>query len=267
MTHPDDEISFFNDAALEVAPSPTELHRYAGYVQKLPLARPGTVHLQHSGYARLESEDAVLLADIGDIGPDYLPGHAHADTLSFELSIYGQRVVINSGTSRYGVSPERARQRGTAAHSTVCVDGEDSSEVWSGFRVARRARALDAQLDSAERSSAVSASHDGYQRLRGGGLHRRSWDLSKRKLQIEDRWTGHLPAESRLHLHPHVSATLGDGRVVITLPSGQTIQVQSPVGEIRIQPSTYHPKLGIRLDNQVLSLPLADGTASIGLSW
>ena len=56
---------------------------------------------------------------------------------------------MNSGTSEYGLGEERQRQRGTAAHNTVVIDGENSSEVWAGFRVARRARArlLDARAE------------------------------------------------------------------------------------------------------------------------
>ena len=69
------------------------------------------------------------------MGPDYIPGHAHADTLSFELSIGAQRVFVNSGTSEYGLSPKRLNQRKTAAHNTVEVDGKDSSQVWSGLEL------------------------------------------------------------------------------------------------------------------------------------
>ena len=63
----------------------------------------------------------------------------HADNLSFEWSLGEQRVLVNSGTSLYGVSSERHRQRKTKSHNTVEIDGFDSSEIWSGFRVARRA--------------------------------------------------------------------------------------------------------------------------------
>ena len=47
---------------------------------------------------------------------------------------------FDSGTSTYERDSERLRQRGTAAHNTVQLGGVDSSEVWSGFRVGRRAR-------------------------------------------------------------------------------------------------------------------------------
>ena len=98
-------------------------------------------------------------ADVGEIGPDYRPGHAHADTLCFELSVFGQRLVVNSGTSEYGLGAERLRQRGTAAHSTVQIDGADSSEVWSGFRVARRARPLCRTLDELDGAVILAGGH------------------------------------------------------------------------------------------------------------
>ena len=146
MRHADGEIGFFNDAALGVAPTCAELDGYALRLDLPAPPPPAGRWLQDSGYARLQNRHAVTLLDMAPVGPDYLPGHAHADTLSFELSLHGQRLLVNSGTSCYGAGAERLRQRGTAAHNTVVVDAQDSSQVWSGFRVARRARPVAAQV-------------------------------------------------------------------------------------------------------------------------
>src|SRR6267378_2144736 len=78
--------------------------------------------LESSGYIRLENKDTVVLFDAAPIGPDYQPGHAHADTLSLEVSHRGRRVLVNSGTSTYERGPERAKERGTAAHNTIVID-------------------------------------------------------------------------------------------------------------------------------------------------
>ena len=72
---------------------------------------------------RMQSENVVLIADLSEVGASYIPGHAHADTLSFELSLFGKRLFVNSGTSSYSLGPERHRQRSTIAHNTVCVSG------------------------------------------------------------------------------------------------------------------------------------------------
>ena len=138
MRHPDGEIPFFNDAAFGIAPAPGAVDDYADRLGFAAGPKPGDLSdLSASGYARLARGDAVLLLDAAPVGPDYLPAHAHADTLSFELSLFGRRVIVNSGTSVYGGGPERRRQRGTAAHSTVAIEGTDSSEVWG--RISRRA--------------------------------------------------------------------------------------------------------------------------------
>src|SRR5690606_28910828 len=133
--------------------------------------KANVLHHAESGYVRIEGACAVVFLDVGRVGPDYLPGHAHADTLSFEMSIGRRRVIVNSGTSVYGVSVERERQRGTAAHNTVVVDGENSSEVWSGFRVARRARPVDLSIKTGN-GVVVECGHDGYYRLPGRPMHR-----------------------------------------------------------------------------------------------
>ena len=181
-----------------------------------PAAAP--IWLRDSGYIRLEARPAVALLDVAPIGPDYLPGHAHADTLSFELSLFGQRVIVNGGTSRYGSGPERLAERGTAAHSTVQIDGADSSEVWGGFRVARRARPFAVQVrrgDPVEEGVAggtaqhavqkVTAAHDGYRRLPGRPVHRREWRLTPDHFSVADTIEGgYGVAVARFHLHPAI---------------------------------------------------------------
>jgi uncharacterized heparinase superfamily protein len=194
MTHPDGDIAFFNDAALGIAARPDALRSRAAHLGIEPTratpATDGLTRLDPSGYLRLAAGDFVVIADVAPIGPDYIPGHAHADTLSFELSWRGRRVLGNSGTSCYGTGPQRQLERGTAAHNTVTVDDQDSSEVWSGFRVARRARPMG--LEAAERDGhlVVACAHDGYTRLPGRPVHRRAWRLGPEGLHMHDDITG-----------------------------------------------------------------------------
>ena len=85
MVHPDGKIAFFNDAAFGIAPDFVQL---ADYALRLGL-KSVNVPLGESGYIRLEIGESMVLFDAGAIGPDHQPGHAHADTLSFELSLNG----------------------------------------------------------------------------------------------------------------------------------------------------------------------------------
>lgn len=269
MCHPDGEISFFNDAAMGVAPSRAALEAYAGRLGlgAAPSVGAGVTHLEPSGYVRLETGAAVALLDVAPVGPDYLPGHAHADTLSFELSLFGQRVLVNSGTSRYGIGAERARQRGTAAHNTVVIDGADSSEVWGGFRVARRARPIALAVDEGPPHS-VQCAHDGYRRLAGHPVHHREWTLDATSLVVADRVVGHAAeAEARFHLHPDVAATTMDGGVTLTLPRGESVTFMAERGRCRIEDASWHPRFGADVPTRCVVVTLEADGALVRVTW
>lgn len=270
MCHPDGELSFFNDAAFNIAPSPSEIEAYAN---RLGFAKvessDGITLLSNSGYTRLQNSDANALLDMARVGPDYLPGHAHADTLSFELSLFGQRILVNSGTSCYGTSAERLRQRGTAAHNTVVVNKQDSSEVWSGFRVARRAKPIKPVAEATDYLSANCA-HDGYQRLPGNPTHERFWELHEKCLTIMDRVHGSFEiAEARFHFHPDIQLSSEDhaNKGKGFLPNGKSFQWEVVRGIAYIERTSWHPQFGSSVPNSCLVIDLEQGQSQLQVSW
>lgn len=272
MCHPDGEISFFNDAAFGVAPHPKDIEKYANrlgiYNQQFNL---GDSHvLSETSYIRLQKKDAVAFLDLAKVGPEYLPGHGHADTLTFEFSLFNQRLIVNSGVSCYGLSVERLRQRGTAAHNTVIVNKEDSSEVWGGFRVARRAYPLSPKFNLDKERSLVECSHDGYCRMSGGGIHHRKWTLEKNFFEIEDYLPDITkPSQARFHFHPDItlkiSSDLSSG--VLIFPNGKNVIFKIDVGKAHIESSSWHPKFGITIPNKCLVIDLINGMSKLTLSW
>lgn len=274
MCHPDGEISLFNDAAFDIAPSVAELDGYARrvLVGVAPKVQSPLVQLRESGYVRLARGPAVALLDVAPVGPDYLPGHAHADTLSFELSVGTQRVLVNSGTSCYGSSPERLRQRGTAAHNTVVVNGQDSSEVWGGFRMARRAYPLGLNIQQSAGATAteVRCAHNGYVRLTGKPIHHRTWRLDAQGLTVTDRVEGpHQSAEARFHFHPAVQVETGPSQAEgsAMLPDGTVITWQLDHGQARLDAGTWHPRFGHVEPNVCLAVQLVDGRSTLHFRW
>ncbi len=256
MAHPDGEIPLLNDAAFGVAP---RLEHLTDRVTALgatpqPVGR-GFAWLQDSGFAVYRTERVHIITDIGDVGPAYQPGHAHAGTLSFELSLDGKRLIVDTGTSTYTRSDERLRQRGTAAHNTACVDGQDSSEVWAGHRVARRARVVELEVGETPDSTCnVTACHDGYTRLAGVGVHRRSWAVSATEITITDHvdGTGQHTVEIPFHLHPDI-VPVHNGRDSVELRRGSatvaTLAMDSQL-LVDMEPATYHPEFGKALPTQ-----------------
>ena len=257
MTHPDGEISFFNDAAFGIAKNQQELGEYAsrlGVAVRMENHEP-LVNLAHSGYVRLEVGPAVALIDVAPIGADYFPSHAHADTLSFELSLFGQRVVVNSGTSSYEKNEERLRQRGTSAHSTVVIDDKNSSEVWSAFRVGRRASVKKALVTAQSGGGyRVEAEHDGYDRLSGNPQHRRVWEMSPTAMHVIDEigGTGEHEVEIGFHMHPQCHVLPNQQGVVSLCDENERVfgklSIDGP-GEMKLNSSSYHPEFNRAEDN------------------
>lgn len=253
MSHPDGGIAFFNDAALDVAPDLAVLGDYATALG-LAAEEPSlgvAVHLPDSGFVRLQAGRAVLIADVDDVGPSYLPGHAHAGTLSFELSIGTQRVLVNSGTSTYAANALRLAQRGTAAHNTVEVDGLNSSEVWSSFRVARRARVSDVACGRDDGACWLQAAHDGYRRLRGKVMHRRRWRLSAQELIVEDVLEGEPRAAlARFHFAP-----------------GASLEWRVDDAEAEVRAANWYPRFGASESSSVLCVKPNGSAWSTHFSW
>lgn len=268
MSHADDRIAFFNDAAFGIAPENVELRDYAACLgfpsRSLDV---NLISLPDSGYCRLSAGPALVIVDTAEIGPDYLSAHAHADTLSFELSLFGQRVFVNSGTSVYGTGPERLRQRGTAAHNTVVVQGTDSSEVWGGFRVARRAHVFKSYYGQDGATQVVGASHDGYRRLQKAVLHSREWRLSEDSLSISDKVKSSLRSEVIFHLYPDTSVEIqGPRHGRIQLPNNKTVRWVSN-SDVHIKKGTWHPEFGLTKGNEHFVIPLKNGEAKLSLYW
>ena len=275
MQHPDGGISFFNDAAFGIAPTLSDLEIYASRLEGcLPLPNVGggsfdaRYHAQ-SGYASIDLGGGnKALLDLARVGPDYQPGHAHADTLSFELSLFGQRIFVNSGTSQYGNDAERHHQRSTSAHNTVEVDGENSSEVWSGFRVARRAYPVLELFDDQSDKVLIRASHTGYLRLKGKVLHRREWLFESGHIGLLDNVEGeHGVAVARLYVHPNIRFIEEQGRFIARLGGGECVAVEFKGGASRLVRSNWHPEFGKSIENQCIESVFRNGDLTTHIYW
>lgn len=266
MQFRDGSMPRFNDTAEGIAPSHLELTRVA---KELNLRAPGKprvpVHvLSDTGYVRLNWDEATAFLDVAPIGPDYNPGHAHADTLSFELEIGDRQVVVNRGTSCYGQGARREYERSTAAHSTVELAGLSSSETWSGFRVGRRARPRDLSISSSQ----VTCAHDGYRYLRGRPLHRRTWTMRKRSLLVEDEVGAEHPAIARFHLAPGLRAeTEGTDALLILSGAEEVVRVRFEAGWLRTVTCRQAIAFGELLTADTIELGLERGRASTYWTW
>lgn len=271
MAHPDSEIAFFNDSAMGVGPPSEVLNNFLKIlgIQTSPSDQTGFQDLRASGFFSVsQAEGHKLLINACAIRPAYQPGHSHADSLSFELSVWSKRLFVNSGTSVYGESDLRQWQRGTSAHNTLSLGHHNSSQVWGGFRVAKRARIVRRNFHDCCDSILVEASHDGYVQQSIGGIHRRKWISTFNSLTIVDEITSkNCHSVVRFFLHPDVSVTCSEAtRLVLNLDEKEVIFKVS-AGNLQVAKSKWYPQFGLSIDSYVLQVSDFSGTLISSISW
>lgn len=271
LCHPDGDIALFNDSALGTYPPGARVARFAADRVGISLEDrwTGPFILDAAGYygIRGRGDDRghdYLLFDAAPIGPDYLPGHSHGDIFSFELSLDGHRVIVDSGTCNYEEGPLRSFCRSTRAHNTVEIEGEDQAEFWASFRVGRRGRPRDVEsVVSSNESLYVCGWHDGYRHLPGRPLHRRALTWSTdRRLMIHDEIHSQLAVSSvsRLHLHPDCRIReQGSHHAVLEHPTGSVSVNFTGSGNLTHSHSVCCPRFGRPVETEVL-LWAAHGT-------
>jgi len=276
MSHNDGEISFFNDTAFGITPKNSIVFEYATKLGLYnPLANSVTTenltlfNLQNSGYVSVKSNEYSLIADLAQVGPSYQPGHAHADSFSYEFSLGNQRVFVNSGISEYGLSEERLRQRKTAAHNTVVVNNLDSSQVWSGFRVAKRASILNRIVNRVvDNNVRFSAAHNGFKKQGVNCIHQRDWLAENTSVTVIDRLIGnYINAVGYLHLHPEIDVVNITNEQILLTSNDYDIFIKVSGANVSIEDTTWHPEFGLSINNKKLCFSFTQSTMTIAVTW
>jgi uncharacterized heparinase superfamily protein len=232
-------------------------HELITALRPAPAPDDPLVVLRETGLVRAMADGWHLLADVGAPCPSSLPAHAHADTFGCLVHVDGLPLLIDTGTSTYEPGPIRYRERSTAAHSTVQLDGTDSTEVWSVFRAGRRARVTGLETRADSSSITCEAAHDGFRSLRGHPLHRRRWSLTQGRLRVDDTVTGRGRHEIvvRWQLAVGTAVRVGNTAACVTTPLGAfsvTIGATAPVS-IAVETRPVAAGFGTTADAPMLS--------------
>jgi uncharacterized heparinase superfamily protein len=195
---PDGSYPLFNDAALDAAPTIDDVMvlgatlgiepRAATLVEARDDAR--IVRLEPTGWVGLEVPGAHCFVDAGPDAEGWQPGHAHADGLTFEVWLGGERAIVDFGVASYEAGDAREMTRATRSHNTAQLGDRDSCEVWSAFRVGRRGRGRVVSRELRDRGVRVDLEHDGYASMSGSPRHARTITLRPGRLDVVDRMVG-----------------------------------------------------------------------------
>lgn len=198
-----------------------------------------------AGYAVLRGvAQDYLFFDAGPLGPRRLPGHGHADALSFVLHEQGRPLIVDPGVYSYHEQSWRNHFRSTLAHNTVAVDGLDQCLFWGPFRVAYPPEAH--LLDWSERHA--TGEHTGYVRLPDPVVHRRRIDRkTSGEWLIGDRFEGRGTHTFSLSLQ-FASGALGELSGLngeVRWPDGVRLRIESPCplpgASARMEPGWVSP--------------------------
>jgi uncharacterized heparinase superfamily protein len=231
MLHGDDKLALFNGGTEGIAGWPQTLLSYdTGRSRE-------TLHSAQAGYHRIACGETLIIADCGQAPPGDMSKEAHAGTLSFELSVGSERIIVNGGTAPMKGAEWVQAMRATAAHSTVTIADTSSSHIvngaWAktflGLRLTDGPTRIEHKRHENEAGILLDTSHDGYVKP-FGIVHYRDIFVAHDGTDIrgQDRLlarAGATPTQrfaARFHLHPSVKAARGADRksVLLTLPSG-----------------------------------------------
>jgi uncharacterized heparinase superfamily protein len=215
------------------------------------------VALPDAGFHRLQAGRTLLIADCGPPPPGRRDASgtglargadrsSHAGTLSFELSVGRDRMIVNCGAAPAAEAEWRDALRATAAHSTLTLADTNSSELREEG-LGRRPERVEVDRQEANGAQWLEAAHDGYRRP-FNTIHRRRLYLSESgdDLRGEDvlEMEGDAapsPFTVRFHLHPSVvaSAQQDEAGVLLRLPSGAGWRLRVKGARVAIEESIY----------------------------
>lgn len=213
------------------------------------------------GFYVLRTEDTHVFVDAGDIGMHGRGGHGHNDTLSFELWVHGQPLVVDSGTYCYSSDVHARKEfRGTNAHNNVVIDAQEIAEFDSLWRLKEdRTHPRVLEWTSTPQQDVLEVEHFGYQRLRSPVVHRRRFEFRKEifSLSIIDQilGSGTHSVESYLHFAPDVQIEQHHRSLRIPLSSGAYL-ITVDVGECFLLDTSFSPTYGVRRPNKTFRIGL-----------
>jgi len=209
----------------------TQLAEEASPARCGPPAKP-TRHFESGGMICATFGDHHFLADVGQVGLKGRGGHGHLDALSFELTLFGVRLVVDPGSYVYTGDPAARNDfRRSRAHNVVIVDGQETASFFPDqlWRLGSEADPFDVEWQEDERSFVLLARHNGYCGLSDPVHYQRRWEFAADQgcLHVQDTFdckdVHHV--ERWLHFDDDLQCVLDGNRLLATSPNGRRFAV------------------------------------------
>jgi uncharacterized heparinase superfamily protein len=236
--HLDGRLALFNGSREEDAKSIDSTLIQADTRGQPPRSAPD------SGFERLLSGRLLILADTGAPARPFRGGGAHAGTLSIEVSVGQERMIVNCGSAIESEATWQMAQRMTAAHSTLSVEDRNSSEILNDGGLGRSAKITTYSRRDTETELCFEATHDGYRPV-FDLEHSRKVEVLRNEEGVRGSeiisTSGEFSFAVRFHLHPTVAVSLAQGgsSALIKLKKGGGWRLSASGADMQIEDSIY----------------------------
>jgi uncharacterized heparinase superfamily protein len=200
-----------------------------------------------AGYDVMHRSDGLfVLFDRGILGMPPLFNHGHADALSFLVYKNGLPFIVDTGTYRYNHVPEwRTYFKGTSAHNTVTVNGQDQALQVTGF-IWKDSYSVDYHREDNEKGVIIGGRHTGYAHGKNLVYHARTVQADTLgPVIVRDSFQGKATYsfDFRLHLHPSVRLQ-EQGHWLILSHGEERIALAFAGGELKQMKGSVEPRAG-----------------------
>lgn len=189
------------------------------------------------GYYLLKDEKKYLLVNVGNPTPSYNLGHTHSDSLNVIYSKNGKNILVDSGTYTYENIPKRLEYKSSCKHNTVSVDGLEIHDIWSNFRIGRRASSKVVNLELNEDVKSISISHNGFSK--GGVDLVRNLVISENELIIKDIITNKLKRMVTVNYFTEINKIYVNSDYEIILGDSVKVSSNLPIKFEKVNGSKY----------------------------
>ena len=244
FSHPDNYPSFFNDTNFDSLNFKQLEKLFKTNFKKIELSY--NQKKSDNSLLVLKNKKIFLISKCCGPNPIFNPGHSHADTLSFEISLNKRRFLINKGISTYSNMKQRNEERSTKSHNCLTINDENSSEIWSLFRIGKKSRIKNLNINLSKKT--IECSHDGFSKIFKNILHKRRWNITSNKIFIVDELIGY-PYSFVLNFHFSPTTKLfyiNNQSISFKNDQSNGLICFSNSKKILIKNSFYYPKFGYK---------------------
>lgn len=209
-----------------------------------------------SGYYILRNDRYKLIFDCGEICPSYLPAHGQCDALSYELSIEGIPILVNSGTYQYEGGEWRNHFRKTKAHNTVMIGDREQSQFWGSFRVANRISDVKRSRFNYKELNFISGAYKAY----FGAKHTRFiGEIEENVLLVLDKVESNSSEEVRSYVHLNPDVRVSHSETIKIKSDNMSVDIiPVSVKDVSISKGWYSTAFNLKEENNHIVFTKSD---------